>query len=271
MILLSRDRTPQAIVAGFRGAQRIARERELLERHAAGLAPRSQVWKTAKEQLRIEADGKCGYCEGKASHVAHGDVEHYRPKTTYWWLAYCYDNYVYACQICNQSYKGAQFPVAGVPLPEPQIAANADLDAVAGTLAHDPLDAAGVQQFDAAARAEEPCIPDPYRDDPELFFAWSADDALREVEVRPRDNSPAAARAHDAAERLLGLNRYELRRWRWEIYDIAMFIADTMASGQLDAALERRSEDRLRQMMSVSGEFAGMVRFFVREVRGIHV
>jgi hypothetical protein len=271
MIRLTRDRTAQAIVAGFRGAQRIKRERELLDRRAAGLEPRSQVWKTAKEQLKLEADGKCGYCEGKASHVAHGDVEHYRPKTTYWWLAYCYDNYVFACQICNQSYKGAQFPMAGVPMPVPQIEANADLDAVAGTLAHDPLDAAAVARFDAAARAEQASIPDPYGDDPERLFSWSADDALGEVEIRPRDRSPSAMRAHDAAERCLGLNRDELRSWRWEIYEVAILLADTVASGQLDAALQGRSEDRLRQMMSVTGEFAGMVRFFVREVRGMQL
>jgi 5-methylcytosine-specific restriction endonuclease McrA len=144
MIRLTRDRT--AVPAGFCGNGRLTRERDLVARRLAGQSPRSQVWKTAKNQLKAEAGGKCAYCEGKAAHVAHGDVEHYRPKDVYWWLAYCYDNYVYSCQVCNQSYKGANFPFRGTslvaPSPPPR-AMSTQTAAFVGTLAPDPLDTAG--------------------------------------------------------------------------------------------------------------------------------
>jgi hypothetical protein len=267
MIRLTRVRTPEAIAESFRGARRRQLERELIERHRAQLPPRQTVWKAAKDQLRRESSGKCAYCEGKASHVAHGDVEHFRPKATYWWLAYCWDNYVYACQICNQSYKGENFPIAGTRWPEPQ--PPADLDLFTGSLAPDPLDAAAVRAFQATARAERALLPDPYALDPERFFAWRADDTLREVEVVPRPRARGARAAHGAAERFLGLNRQELRLWRYEIYEIATILADAMESPLIAADLKQRLEDKLRRMMTVDGEFAGMVRFYVRDVRGL--
>ena len=82
---------------------------------------KSSYWKPAKEQLKAEVHKKCAYCEAPVTVVAHGDVEHYRPKSEYWWLAYCYDNYLYSCQICNQVYKGNEFPIEGPRLQEPPI------------------------------------------------------------------------------------------------------------------------------------------------------
>jgi hypothetical protein len=265
MIRLTRVRTPEAIVANFREPKRGELERELIERHRREVAPRSGVWKAAKAQLKLESGGKCGYCEGKAAHVAHGDVEHFRPKTIYWWLAYCYDNYVFACQICNQSHKGSNFPLGGARLPEPQT--PADLAELVASIAPDPLDAGAVDAFRAAARAERAGLPDPYDANPERFFAWRPDDVLREVEVLPRPRARGARAAHDAAVRFLGLNREELLRWRYETYEVAVLLADTIESPQVDAGLRARSENRLRRMMAVEGEFAGMVRFVVREVR----
>jgi uncharacterized protein (TIGR02646 family) len=273
LILLIRDRTPQSIHANFRDPKRIERERELLERQLAGNAPQSSVWGTAKKQLRVESDGKCAYCEGKASHVAHGDVEHFRPKSEYWWLAYCYDNYVYSCQICNQSYKGKNFPCSATTrLAAPAVPPNpthAELDALAGTLAPDPLDPNAVQQFHAAVQAEQAGIPDPYLTDPELLFTWSPDDTLREVEIQPRDASPAAQGAFHAVENFLGLNRDELKLWRYETYEQVVIMAQFLKSPGITPSLQQRTENRLRRMMSINGEFAGMVRFFVREVEGL--
>src|SRR5215218_6764526 len=265
MIRLTRVRTREAIVANFREPKRGELERELIEGHRTDAAPRSAVWKTAKAQLKLESGGKCGYCEGKADHVAHGDVEHFRPKDVYWWLAYSYDNYVFACQICNQSYKGTNFPVAGARLPEPQT--PADLADLVASIAPDPLDPGAVDAFRAAARAERAGLPDPYDGNPERLFVWRADDVLREVEVLPRPRARGARAAHDAAVRFLGLNREELRRWRYETYDLAVLLADTIESPLVDASLKVRSENKLRRMMGVEGEFAGMVRFVVRDIR----
>lgn len=272
MIRLQRDRSPGAVKVGFRGQHRINRERELLRRRVNGEKPRKGVWKGAKDQLRIESGGKCAYCEGKAAHVAHGDVEHFRPKAVYWWLAYCYDNYVYSCQICNQSYKSANFPMGGTALTPPTLPANpsdADIDLLAGTLGPDPLDQTEVQQFQTLVAQEGAELPDPYAIDPEPLFRWRADPTLSEVEIEARGTSPGAQRAFVAARDFLGLNRDELKRWRWELYETAEVLGLAFQSGELSPQLHQRTEAKLRQMMSVEGEFAGMVRFLVRDILGL--
>ncbi|HEX8054820.1 MAG TPA: hypothetical protein VF517_17675 [Thermoleophilaceae bacterium] len=267
MIRLTRERTEAAVPKGFRGAGRLELEAELLRRRKEGSKPRSAVWKDAKPQLHDESDGKCGYCEGKASHVAHGDVEHYRPKDVYWWLAYCYDNYIYSCQICNQSYKGINFPAGGTVLTGPAVdpsTSDEEIEALVGTLGPDPLDESSVELHLRASAGEQPGIPDPYALDPEPLFRWNADDVVREVKIEPRDETPAAALAFAAADQYLGLNRDELLRWRYETYDNARLFVDSLP--KLEGDLRARTVEKLNRMMSVHGEFAGMVRYFVRDV-----
>jgi len=41
---------------------------------------------------------KCAYCEQKMERY---NVEHYRPKNTYYWLAFSWDNLIMACPDCN--------------------------------------------------------------------------------------------------------------------------------------------------------------------------
>jgi hypothetical protein len=82
--------------------------------------------KELKEQLKLEQYNKCCFCENKDfDDIAHGDVEHYRPKAAYskgdksktlerpgyYWMAYEWENLFYCCQICNQSFKKNYFPL----------------------------------------------------------------------------------------------------------------------------------------------------------------
>jgi len=65
---------------------------------------------------------KCCYCEHRIMKGFH-DVEHYRPKASanrepgcvqrhgYWWLAFTWDNLLYACPGCNRSEKNDRFPL----------------------------------------------------------------------------------------------------------------------------------------------------------------
>jgi hypothetical protein len=111
MTRIERSEPPRRFRRCFEPSGRVAKSLELIQGRAAGtLEFNSNVWKAAKPQLKLETGGKCAYCESPTDTVAHGDVEHYRPKSKYWWLAYCYENYLYACQICNQVYKGDEFP-----------------------------------------------------------------------------------------------------------------------------------------------------------------
>lgn len=52
---------------------------------------------------------KCAYCE---QPIEQSQVEHYRPKSSYYWLAFSWDNLILACGACNQG-KGIHFDLNG--------------------------------------------------------------------------------------------------------------------------------------------------------------
>lgn len=77
--------------------------------------------KTALKKIQKDT---CCFCESKITEVAYGDIEHFRPKGAfqiakgdplqrpgYFWLAYDWGNLLFACQICNSSYKKNLFPL----------------------------------------------------------------------------------------------------------------------------------------------------------------
>jgi len=277
MTKLERIRTAAVIPPAFRGSGRIAKSLELIRARAAGGAIefKSNVWKEAKPQLKVETGGKCAYCESPTDTVAHGDVEHFRPKSKYWWLAYCYDNYVYACQICNQVHKGDEFPIhatSGV-WTGPALPASAKFATLAETLIPDALDlTAGhaLADFLIAAGKEKAGLVDPYVTDPDPLFKWVADDVLKIVELAPASNKVAAKRAFAGAEASYGLNREELKRTRYNTYEDLVLLKDSLAAlaaAGIEPALQQRIRDQIKAMTKVDKPYAGMVRYFVKEFR----
>jgi len=65
--------------------------------------------KDIKENLRSVYHKKCAFCEQKQEIMT---VEHYRPKSIYYWLSYSWDNLLWCCQKCN-SYKNKNFEIEG--------------------------------------------------------------------------------------------------------------------------------------------------------------
>jgi len=75
----------------------------------------AHLWRELKGSLKKLSHEKCWYCES-AGHRIIGDVDHYRPKNKikhekdnaypvhigYWWLAFDWRNYRYACELCNR-------------------------------------------------------------------------------------------------------------------------------------------------------------------------
>ena len=59
-------------------------------------------YKTVKGDLQQRQYFKCCYCE-QIQVPIHNDVEHYRPWSRYWWLAWNWDNLLFACRACNQT------------------------------------------------------------------------------------------------------------------------------------------------------------------------
>jgi uncharacterized protein (TIGR02646 family) len=58
--------------------------------------------------VRAACGGACAYCGDLVGRTGE-DVEHFRPKAVYWFLAYVYENYLASCRQCNSSRKGSKF------------------------------------------------------------------------------------------------------------------------------------------------------------------
>ncbi len=229
MIPLNRVRTKGAIHSNFHGEKKRVFEEELLlnqrriKRGQIGKHTfKSNRWKPAKKQLLAETGGKCAYCEASISTVAFGDVDHYRPKSSYWWLAYCYDNYLASCQLCNQRFKKDAFPTQNRKMQSPTIRRDTTDDyiaAKAGTIAPDPLNKNQVEAFIRLHQQERPLLLNPYFDEPADYFAWRADDVLREVEITANPESPQVEPIAAASIEYYGLNRKTLRNDRYTTYE----------------------------------------------------
>ena len=70
-----------------------------------------------KESLKKIYNQKCAFCEQKITRCIDNNqqecsstVEHYRPKSIYYWLAFSWDNLLWCCHRCNQN-KGNSFEI----------------------------------------------------------------------------------------------------------------------------------------------------------------
>lgn len=66
--------------------------------------------------VRATCGAACAYCGDLVGRTGE-DVEHFRPKAVYWFLAYVYENYVASCRQCNSSRKGSKFDLAAGQVP----------------------------------------------------------------------------------------------------------------------------------------------------------
>lgn len=208
-----------------------------------------------KDRLRADQHDKCCYCESYFSSTSYGDVEHFRPKggyqqdaadvlhkPGYYWLAYAWDNLYFACQLCNQRYKGNYFPLAN-----PVTRALFHTDALA---------------------LEQPLLPDPATEDPASCLTFLQDAA------KPLNERGASC------IQVFGLDRPELIKRRLDKLKSlkqAQLLAGLNLSRPLDPAIAaylRESNFTYAEGVAIvaeakriwndaaldSAEFAGMVR-----------
>jgi hypothetical protein len=232
--------------------------------------PESTVWKAAKPQLKAESFGKCAYCEAPTSTVAHGDVEHFRPKDVYWWWSYCYFNYAYGCQVCNQSNKGVKFPlrVDGVKIPapvEPTPLDDTTIGALIDTLVPNPFDgdaSAAMVAFRTSITGEGALLVDPYEDVAESFFRYSVKSGTKEVHIISAATTGKPSLRAKATIDVLGLNREELVGHRYKIYS-TLELARIVYEAAPTAAMKTQAEALLRDAMAPDADHTGMARYFV--------
>ncbi len=227
-----------------------------------------KFWQGLKPNFMKAQYQKCGYCEIQIS--AHGDVEHYRPKSEvqeliaegtelansrklkgrdkpaitemgYWWLAYEWENYLLSCAICNQKYKSALFPVA----PDRP------------TRNHQKFKAQDPKKSDI--KKEQPLLINPFEKDLDPYEHF---EFLKSGVIKARNDDPRGKETI----RVCGLRRISLSRQRGpravEIWDDA-----------LDFLLARNNLNELRRIATglyFAGHqvnlYAGMVRIIFKQV-----
>lgn len=142
MIRIVRPGEPDALeavrVTGIQAARAAIR---------AGAKPDLTGYEIVKTELAEMQHGKCCYCEKREEQAKYRDIEHYRPKSTYWWLAWTWENLLFACMDCNRELKRDQFPLSSNSKP---LVAEQDPPGNEQPLVLDPTDAA----HDPAAEIE---------------------------------------------------------------------------------------------------------------------
>lgn len=191
-----------------------------------------------KEALIAAQHDKCFLCESKITHIAHGDVEHFRPKAAYrqdendalrrpgyYWLAYEWDNLFLSCQLCNQQFKKNLFPLA---------------DQSSRATSHkDDL------------KRERPLFLDPsvIGDNPERYISFR-----REVPFA-LNGSPRG----EATIKGLGLDRQKLNERRFEHYDKLRLLHNIARKNPpIPESVEARNF--LAKAVEDTAEYAGMAR-----------
>jgi hypothetical protein len=221
------------------------------------------LWSVTKDRLFVESSGKCAYCESPTKVVAYGDVEHYRPKSKYWWLAYCYDNYTAACTICNQQFKKANFNTKKAPMKALvevlDNTSDAEIAEMAKKLCPDPVSELGYKEYLKAHKAEAPLLINPYIEDPAKYFAYIADDNLSEVAIVPTTKlrEPFVKEAIE----FYGLNRLELKQARYAVYETYDIYKNTLKQ-PINSQTQAKISQQLKKLSSDSSPYAGMIRYF---------
>lgn len=272
MIQLTRDRRNNSVHSNFKGNKRIQNNLELLKLKRDGKLDndvnkvlKSGIWKEAKDQLLIETKNKCAYCETPTKVVAYGDVEHFRPKSTYWWLAYCYENYLASCAICNQLYKKDHFEISNSIMKGPDIKnshTDIQLLTMAATITPDPVDDALGLPIDDLIKLmleEHALLIDPYIEDPSVYLAYKPILANKEMIVVP--TKPEHSDIVKACEDFFGINRKELLDLRFQHYCTYMTYKHTLTVTSLPSQIKKMIENRLKELKADGSQYAGMIRF----------
>lgn len=200
------------------------------------------------KKVLIQAQSKkCCFCESNVTPISHGDVEHFRPKGAfrqspsepeqfpgYFWLAYDWNNLLFSCQVCNQSFKKTLFPLE---VPDSRARSH-----------HDDLS------------AESPLFINPAEEDPEVFITFEG----------PVVQAVDGNRRGLVTIEHLGLGRPSLEDRRRKFFqitsqfiEIVKFAAERPEDSEAQD-LAARAKEWLEEAVLDSSEYAGMVRAAVR-------
>lgn len=150
MIFVARPSVEPADLGNVRMAQ-LPGIRARIQRGESVKSTDFKGYGVVKPVLAAVSDDKCWYCERKVE-VKYDGVDHRRPKTEakrgamhptygYWWLAWTWENLLFACDACNKA-KGTKFPLteSSVPLPPEIMPPGQESALLLDPCVDDPLD-----------------------------------------------------------------------------------------------------------------------------------
>lgn len=178
-----------------------------------------------RNQLELDQHGKCAYCESLCKATSYLQVEHFRPKSRYYWLAYDWDNLLLACQVCNQQYKGIHFPLA-----DEQRRATADQPDIS---------------------TEEPLLLNPNTDNPAEHLAFVAATMVHRTEKGRNTIST------------LGLNRQALhneRERKWNLYQLLTAALHALQVQNPQHPLCQKIINQLAEMRAPQSPYSAMLK-----------
>lgn len=189
-----------------------------------------------KDALKKLQAKKCCFCEAFVSHVAHGDIEHFRPKggykqkssdalgrPGYFWLAYDWKNLYFSCQMCNQRHKKNLFPLVD-----------------AAKRAKKPSD---------SLTAEKPAFIDPGKVDPSNHITF-----VKEVAV-PVNGSVLGKKSIKE----LGLNRPDLLERRLEKLHLLSSLKALIDTGS-PSPERTNARNIIASHKKTTGEYSAMIK-----------
>lgn len=220
-IIRSREAPRVLLIAGA--------EEERLLCENAGIRPsfKRQIYAHIEVRLALNTvqRSKCCYCEQIVD--LDGDVEHFRPKAVYYWLAYRWDNLLLVCHRCNRA-KWMHFPL------------------------EDETCRATSHEQDCAR--EQPLLLDPCTDSPEEHLSWDREKVIPAVSSDPRASTTI---------RVLKLNSEGLLKAREAHLGI---LAALVQITKVDEARAPLALALLAEMQSEHKPFSAMSRAYLRNL-----
>jgi uncharacterized protein (TIGR02646 family) len=201
---------------------------------------------SVKETLVAMQHSKCAFCEAKPLHVSDGDVEHFRPKAAvrqsdaeslerpgYYWLAYAWENLLFACERCNRRHKKNLFPLIA-----PAHRATSHRAPIAD---------------------EMPVFIDPSMEDPEQYITY-------------REHVPVAVDGNARGEQTieaLGLRRPHLNADRERQLANLKILHAVVSLPEVPDSLRNESLALLKKYIASDGEYSLLSRIAVKALGGI--
>ncbi len=179
----------------------------------------SNCYKESRAKLEEQFNGKCAYCETKYLATSDTWIEHYRPKSDYYWLAYEWSNLLPTCTKCNRS-KSNKFPLIN------------EANKVKNPPVSDgKLDTSKCRADSQPLINEAPFVLHSKIDNPKNYFDFQLDENFTGIEIVGTDNvvHPKYKGRGDATIEICKLNRRHLKIARYkvvnEIIDMIFYIS----------------------------------------------